>query len=246
MSRVVDGATAGHDHILPFALDEIANEPRRLGRRRDHTLRMSAEAQTHRQHVPSFGREAPSTDLVTPSRVVLWAAQPLRFISGEQRRNRTIRPGQLPLDGSNSGRHQEGAQERIPAAPSTITERASWAVAPTRAMRRAPLGHLRKHHSAPLRVLPKPRPASSSHMRQSPGGANCSGRATTGHACSREFAIWPKIAGERAGAAALAWPADLIWLGWGAGAAKGAFLRALAPLRARASRDLRAYEAGRP
>src|SRR5215813_9254484 len=46
---------------------------------------------------------------------------------------------------------------RMPDSPSTITRRASAAVGPTRAMRRRPALTSARTHSAPLRVLPKPR-----------------------------------------------------------------------------------------
>src|SRR5579864_90176 len=49
-------------------------------------------------------------------------------------------------------------------------------------MRRAVCAPTRaRTSSAPVRVLPKPRPASSSQMRQSPGGGNCSGLARYCH-----------------------------------------------------------------
>src|SRR6516165_7753780 len=47
---------------------------------------------------------------------------------------------------------------RMPDAPSTITLRASAAVGPTRAIRRRPALTSARTHSAPQRVLPKPRP----------------------------------------------------------------------------------------
>src|SRR6516162_8040445 len=60
----------------------------------------------------------------------------------------------------------------MPDAPSTITLRASAAVGPTRAIRRRPALTSARTHSAPLRVLPKPRPAISSHIRQDPAGGS--------------------------------------------------------------------------
>src|SRR6516165_1848423 len=59
---------------------------------------------------------------------------------------------------------------RMPDAPSTITLRASAAVGPTRAIRRRPALTSARTHSAPQRVLPKPRPVISSHTRQDPAG----------------------------------------------------------------------------
>src|SRR6516165_10681925 len=65
-----------------------------------------------------------------------------------------------------------------PLSPSTMTSRASAAVAATSATRRWPWWLTRSWtYSAPVRVLPKPRPASSSQVRHSPGGGSCSGRA---------------------------------------------------------------------
>ena len=59
---------------------------------------------------------------------------------------------------------------RMPDAPSTITWRASAAVGPTKAIRRRPALTSARTHSAPQRVLPKPRPVISSHTRQDPAG----------------------------------------------------------------------------
>src|SRR3546814_2211207 len=53
-----------------------------------------------------------------------------------------------------------------PLSPSTITERASCSVAPTKAIRADPsLSAIERTHSAPARVFPKPRPAIISHTR---------------------------------------------------------------------------------
>ena len=54
-----------------------------------------------------------------------------------------------------------GLTARMPDGPSTMTSRVSAAVGPTRAMRRRPASTCALTHSAPLRVLPKPRPARS-------------------------------------------------------------------------------------
>ena len=67
-----------------------------------------------------------------------------------------------------------GPIDKSPLAPSTMTARASAAVGPTSAMRRAlPASTCARTYSAPVRVLPKPRPASSSQTRQSPDGGFC-------------------------------------------------------------------------
>src|ERR1700731_157657 len=47
-------------------------------------------------------------------------------------------------------------------------------------------------HSAPLRVLPKPRPASSSQVRQSPFGACWLGRPHQPQSCSIALIVGPK------------------------------------------------------
>src|SRR5262249_4916290 len=68
--------------------------------------------------------------------------------------------------------------DNSPLSPSTMTLLASSAVGATSAIRRAtPETTEARTNSAPVRVLPKPRPARSSQTRQSPGGGNCSSRA---------------------------------------------------------------------
>src|SRR5690242_18894787 len=58
-----------------------------------------------------------------------------------------------------------------------MTSRTAAAVGPTSAIRFARLSSAwMRTHSAPVRVLPKPRPASSSQMRQSPAGVIWVGR----------------------------------------------------------------------
>src|SRR5215467_15915080 len=70
----------------------------------------------------------------------------------------------------------------MPLCPSTKTSRASAAVAAMTAMRPACAEPACWHvHSAQVRVLPKPRPASSNQTCQSPGGGTWFGRATAGH-----------------------------------------------------------------
>src|ERR1700756_3067873 len=59
-----------------------------------------------------------------------------------------------------------------------MTSRASPAVGATSATRRAPWLWIRSlTYSAPVRVLPNPRPANNSQTRQLPGGGLCSSRA---------------------------------------------------------------------
>lgn len=79
--------------------------------------------------------------------------------------------------GAKAGRHHQGATDSSPEGPSTITLRASPKVAPTSAIRALPSpSAMARTHSAPARVLPKPRPAINSHIRQSPSGAICAAR----------------------------------------------------------------------
>src|SRR6185437_3346471 len=53
-------------------------------------------------------------------------------------------------------------------------------------MRRAVCAPIRdRTNSAPVRVLPNPRPASNSHTRQSPGGGSCSSRAQKSQSVTR-------------------------------------------------------------
>ncbi|OYX96142.1 MAG: hypothetical protein B7Y74_02220 [Novosphingobium sp. 35-62-5] len=62
--------------------------------------------------------------------------------------------------------------DRSPLSPSTITLRASCSDAPTSAIRASGLlSATLRTHSAPSRVFPNPRPAMTSHTRQSPAGA---------------------------------------------------------------------------
>jgi hypothetical protein len=69
----------------------------------------------------------------------------------------------------------------MPLCPSTRTLRASAAVAATRAIRRASPDAACWHtHSAKVRVLPNPRPTSSSQTCQSPAGGSWFGRAIAG------------------------------------------------------------------
>jgi hypothetical protein len=79
----------------------------------------------------------------------------------------------------------------MPLSPSQMTSRASAAVGATRAMRRRPAATCVRVHSAPLLVLPNPRPARHNQTRQSPGGGFCSSRAQKSQSCcsSRTSAV---------------------------------------------------------
>lgn len=69
-----------------------------------------------------------------------------------------------------------------PLSPSTMTSRVSAAVRATRARRRAPWFSTQSRTvSAPVLVLPKPRPASRSQVFQVPAGSFWSGRAQKDH-----------------------------------------------------------------
>jgi hypothetical protein len=77
-------------------------------------------------------------------------------------------------DGSNAGTRPGGLIARMPLSPSTITARASPRVAPISAIRKpGSASASSRTHSAPARVLPKPRPAMISQVRQLPAGACC-------------------------------------------------------------------------
>ena len=66
----------------------------------------------------------------------------------------------------------------MPLSPSTMTSRVSAAVGASNAiLPQRPCSIWLRTHSAPVRVLPNPRPAKSIQMRQSPAGSSCSGRA---------------------------------------------------------------------
>src|ERR1700730_12530217 len=81
------------------------------------------------------------------------------------------------FEGSYWGQSHGGEIARMPDSPSTITSRASAAVGATNAKRRRPALTSDLIHSAPHRVLPKPRPASSIHTRHDPAGGSWLGRA---------------------------------------------------------------------
>jgi hypothetical protein len=84
-----------------------------------------------------------------------------------------VRQMRRPLEGSNRGLVAAGETARMPLSPSTITARAPRSVAPTRAMRASfRLSAIERTHSAPARVLPKPRPPMISQVRQSPSGGS--------------------------------------------------------------------------
>ena len=83
----------------------------------------------------------------------------------------------LRFDGSYCGRWCGGNTVSRPDSPSIMTSRTSAAVAPTRAICFAvPLFTCSRTNSAPVRVLPNPRPARISHVRQLPSGVDCFGR----------------------------------------------------------------------
>ena len=68
----------------------------------------------------------------------------------------------------------------MPLSPSIMMSRASAAVAPMRFTSGKSLTH-RRTISAPILVLPNPRPARISQLAQSPAGATWLGRAHHGH-----------------------------------------------------------------
>lgn len=87
--------------------------------------------------------------------------------------------------GIHCGRSLRGWIASRPETPSTMTSRTSAIVSPTRAMGETGSAPSRPSacaltHSAPVRVLPAPRPPRTSHTVHSPGGASWSGRAKKG------------------------------------------------------------------
>lgn len=66
-----------------------------------------------------------------------------------------------------------------------MTSSKSFCVSATNAIERAPFLTRSRIHCAPASVLPKPRPARASHVRQSPSGANWFGRAQKRQSWSR-------------------------------------------------------------
>jgi len=76
-------------------------------------------------------------------------------------------------EASNTGLRSGGQQANIPLSPSTMTDLASFREEDTRAMRASELfSAIMRTHSAPALVLPKPRPARMSQLRQSPIGGS--------------------------------------------------------------------------
>src|SRR4051812_44614546 len=83
-----------------------------------------------------------------------------------------------PLAGEYSGMKVDGETERMPLSPSIIVLRTSLYVSPTIAIRQPGLSSaISLTHSAPQRVLPKPRPARMSHVVHSPVGGSWLGLA---------------------------------------------------------------------
>jgi hypothetical protein len=77
------------------------------------------------------------------------------------------------------------AQARIPLSPSTMIAATSSRLPPTSAIRAPGFARARAStHSAPVRVLPKPRPARISQLRHSPGGASWRSSAFHSHSSS--------------------------------------------------------------
>jgi hypothetical protein len=107
------------------------------------------------------------------------------------------------FDGSYRGRSQSGEMAMMPLSPSTMTSRTSAAVGPTSAIRFLPLAISWRTHSAPVRVLPKPRPASRSHVRQSPRGASWRGLAQkdqSNSSCTSSSSLRSRRIAARSGA----------------------------------------------
>lgn len=75
------------------------------------------------------------------------------------------------------GRNQGGEQAIRPAGPSISTSRTSAAVRATMAPGPIPSAACARAHSTIVRVLPNPRPASSSQVAQSPAGGSWLARA---------------------------------------------------------------------
>src|SRR3989344_1402853 len=80
------------------------------------------------------------------------------------------------------GRSPSRLMVRIPLSPSTITRRTSSSVSATKARRRHFFCRIQVSRvSAPVRVLPNPRPARINHTVQSPSGKRWLGRANSSH-----------------------------------------------------------------
>lgn len=95
------------------------------------------------------------------------------------------------FDGSYFGRNQDGEIASMPDSPSTITSRTSAAVGATKAIRRLrPDSTSALTHSTPVLVLPKPRPASNSQVRQSVAGGIWFGRAQKNQSARSALICW--------------------------------------------------------
>ena len=95
--EVVHGGATSHSHILTLAQEQAANGWYRPGRHSNHALHVSAVAEGKHEHVPSFLRVGPVGQLITPSGVMVRAAEPVRLFRGKQVRLGAIRPHELGL-----------------------------------------------------------------------------------------------------------------------------------------------------
>ena len=187
----------GPTRSATLALHEIAQQRNRLRSRCYHLTRPRAEPQPELQIVPRRFHVAPGAQLIAPRRAELRPAQPFRLLRREQRCLDAVRPRQPPLARLMSGRFEFGQIERRP--DSTIVSRVSAAVGPTNAIRATLAASARdRTHSAPVRVLPHPRPDRTSQIDQSPVGGSCSGRAIACQSVSSKSARLPK-GNERSG-----------------------------------------------
>ena len=144
----------------------VVTSARGLGPRRSPICKLSQVA----SRVPPFG------ELVAPGEIMLRPAQPVRACRPKRsaprcRSARSAGRCSAPTSPAACRRATLSTRSR----PSTIMRRASSSVAPTSAIRTpGRLCAISSIHSAPARVLPKPRPAIISQVRQ-PGasGGSC-------------------------------------------------------------------------
>ena len=169
---VVGGARAagGGGVVVHDALQE-RDRPRRGG---DDDLRQRAQAQRELQRVPGDVGPAPLAQLVAPGGVELRPAQAVGIVGGEHLGDGAVGPDQPVAARPRAwGARRRGGSPSRPERPSIMTLRTWPMVSPTSAMRcerRSAMGSVSvawaRTHSAPARVLPEPRPPSTSQVCQ--------------------------------------------------------------------------------
>ena len=167
--------------------DQALHQRDRPRRRGDELARLPPEPQPELQHVEGRVRLPPLGELVAPGGVELRPAQQLRVFGRERLRHRAVRPFQQPA----RRRSTPAAPRAAICAAGPTRPRSSPRARRARSRRRARCGDAggprkaslpcasARTHSAPSRVLPAPRPPSTSQVVHGPplfalaGGSWC-------------------------------------------------------------------------